>query len=325
MYLLLKSETYKLEKKYEELTSVYEQMIKDKNTKNLGFRGLMEQYLRSQDYHHAFIYGEKLFNNNPHIEKIYETLLNIVTKTNNWHQLIIITDKAFSNKIISKKQYNENKSIAFYEISQIKKYSDSKESLIYAKKALKLRENFPPYIKLYFDLLIQDEQFSFAKKYIRKMWKVAPHLEYRDSLLVLAQKIKIDLLDLIRFVVVGDSNAEESKILIVEASIFDKKWDTARKEIRELLGDHPKKEVCLLMAEIEGGENNDIQKKNSWILRSRDGKNNKIWVCALSYKAQYSWTSISKGGFFNSLEWREPNMLNQIQIKDNRSLSYENK
>ena len=65
-------------------------MIKYKKTENLGYRGLMEQFLRSQDYHHAFIYGEKLFNNNPYIEKIYDTLVNIVVKTNNWQQLIII-------------------------------------------------------------------------------------------------------------------------------------------------------------------------------------------------------------------------------------------
>ena len=29
--------------------------------KNLGFRGLMEQYLRSHDYHHAFIYAERSY------------------------------------------------------------------------------------------------------------------------------------------------------------------------------------------------------------------------------------------------------------------------
>jgi len=53
--LLLKSEVFKIEKKYIELNLVYEEMIKSESTKNLGFRGLMEQYLRSQDYHHAFI------------------------------------------------------------------------------------------------------------------------------------------------------------------------------------------------------------------------------------------------------------------------------
>ena len=56
--LLLKSETLKIEKKFDELETVYEEMLKNHNTKILGLRGLMKQYLYAQDYHHAFIYGE---------------------------------------------------------------------------------------------------------------------------------------------------------------------------------------------------------------------------------------------------------------------------
>ena len=40
-------------------------MLKNPNTNLLGLRGLMEQNLRSEDYHHASIYGEKLFQLNP--------------------------------------------------------------------------------------------------------------------------------------------------------------------------------------------------------------------------------------------------------------------
>jgi len=118
--LLLKSEIFKVEKKYDELSVVYENMSKNKHTENLGYRGMMEQYLRAQDYHHAFIYGERLFNNNPFIEKIYDTLVSIIAKTNNWQQLLIISDRAFSKKIIDKKIYEENKSIRFFEIAKIK-------------------------------------------------------------------------------------------------------------------------------------------------------------------------------------------------------------
>ena len=92
--LLLQSEILKIEKKSEELNSVYDLMIKKNKTKTLGYRGLMEQSLKQQDYHHAFIYGEKLFLLNPKIEKLYETLLNVIAKTKNWNQLTNIIDKA---------------------------------------------------------------------------------------------------------------------------------------------------------------------------------------------------------------------------------------
>ena len=65
-------------------------MIKRKKTETLGYRGLMEQNLNQQDYHHAFIYGEKLFFLNPKIEKLYDTLIYVIAKTKNLNQLLII-------------------------------------------------------------------------------------------------------------------------------------------------------------------------------------------------------------------------------------------
>ena len=55
-------------------------MIKNDKTKLLGLRGLMEQNLKAQDFHHALIYGENLFKISPYIEKIYETLVYIIGK-----------------------------------------------------------------------------------------------------------------------------------------------------------------------------------------------------------------------------------------------------
>ena len=93
--LLLKSESLKIEKKFNELDNVYEEMLDNPQTNLLGLRGLMEQNIRAQDYHHAFVYGEKLFYLNPRIDKLYETLVNIIAKTNNWHKFLQINDHDF--------------------------------------------------------------------------------------------------------------------------------------------------------------------------------------------------------------------------------------
>ena len=282
--LLLKSEIFKVEKKYDELSLVYEDMSKNKHTENLGYRGMMEQYLRVQDYHHAFIYGERLFNNNPFIEKIYDTLVSIIAKTNNWQQLLIISDRAFSKKIIDKKIYEENKSIGFFEIAKIKQLSEIEESLKYMQKAIKLRKNFPPYIKLYINLLIQNKNYNLAKKSIKKAWNELPHAEYKESILSLAAHLEIEMLELVEYIAGTSYKNEESIILMVEALIESKKWDDARNQIKNLLDVRPKKEVCLLMAKIEEGDSSDVQKINAWTQRAKDGAANNIWICTISKK-----------------------------------------
>jgi len=312
--LLLKSEIFKVEKKYDELSVVYEDMSKNKHTENLGYRGMMEQYLRAQDYHHAFIYGERLFNNNPFIEKIYDTLVSIIAKTNNWQQLLIISDRAFSKKIIDKKVYEENKSIGFFEIAKIKQLSEIEESLKYMQKALKLRKNFPPYIKLYINLLIQNKNYNLAKKSIKKAWNELPHAEYKESILSLAAHLEIEMLELVKYIAGTSYKNEESIILMVEAFIESKKWDDARNQIKDLLDVRPKKEVCLLMAKIEEGDSGDVQKINAWTQRAKDGAANNIWICTISKKSQQTWSSVSEAGYFNSLEWRQPIMLDSLEI-----------
>ena len=312
--LLLKSEIFKVEKKYDELSVVYEDMSKNKHTENLGYRGMMEQYLRAQDYHHAFIYGERLFNNNPFIEKIYDTLVSIIAKTNNWQQLLIISDRAFSKKIIDKKVYEENKSIGFFEIAKIKQLSEIEESLKYMQKALKLRKNFPPYIKLYINLLIQNKNYNLAKKSIKKAWNELPHAEYKESILSLAAHLEIEMLELVKYIAGASYKSEETIILMVEAFIESKKWDDARNQIKDLLDVRPKKEVCLLMAKIEEGDSSDVQKINAWTQRAKDGAANNIWICTISKKSQQTWSSVSEAGYFNSLEWRQPIMLDSLEI-----------
>jgi HemY protein len=316
--LLLKSEVFKIEKKYQDLSLVFEDMIKYKKTENLGYRGLMEQFLRSQDYHHAFIYGEKLFNNNPYIEKIYDTLINIVVKTNNWQQLIIITEKAYSKKIIDKKLYKENKSIAFYEIAKIKQLSEIAEACSYIQKSLKLRENFSPYVKLYVQILIEEKKYLAAKKFLKKTWTYNSHPELKSSIIKLAEDSQEGVLTVAQYIVSSNSN-EDSTILLVEVLILEKKWNEARDKLKTLLDVRPKKEVCLLMAKIEEGENNNFQKINSWKIRSEKGSANNIWVCTVSNKQQNEWASVSYGGYFNSLVWKQPNVLNQIQININNN------
>ena len=313
--LLLKSEIYKVEKKSSDLQKVYEEMIKNNNTAILGYRGLMEQYLKEHDFHHAYIYGEKLFNINPHVEKIYETLVNIIAKTQHWQQLITITDKALSKKIINKSTYQENKAIAFFEIAKIKKDSDREDSIHFIEKAIKLKKNFPPFLDLYINLLIENKKYDFAKKILRRAWSDSPHLDYKSNIISLSNNLGISFLDLADYIVGSNDSKEVSKLLLVEAAISNNKWKEARNQIKDLLDVQPKKEICLLMARIEEGDSNDIQKVNSWKLRAKNGEMSNLWVCSITNKSQNQWSSLSNSGYFNSLVWKQPIMLNQLIIE----------
>ncbi|MBT4645530.1 MAG: hypothetical protein HOC10_03405 [Pelagibacteraceae bacterium] len=310
--LLLQSEILKIEKKFDELNNVYDLMIKNNKTKTLGYRGLMEQSLKQQDYHHAFIYGEKLFLLNPKIDKLYQTLLNVIAKTKNWNQLINITDKAYSNKIIKKEEANENKSIALYEIAKIKMKSDFKEAIKLIEKAISLKGNFSPYIKLYTQILFTNNNNFKALKVLKKYWNQTPNSLLRLSITEVLKENKINEIEFIQRLISKNQNNEESKKILIDFAIYFNNWSVARDNIKGLIGSNPSREICLFMSEIELGEFNDIQKSEGWKLRANNTGSDYYWVCKITNNPQKNWSALSDSGYFNSLEWIQPKMLSVL-------------
>ena len=309
--LLLKSEVLKIEKKFPELNNIYEDMIKSKKTETLGYRGLMEQNLRNQDYHHAFLYGEKLFSINPNIEKLYDTLIFIAAKTKNWNQIILLSDKAFSNKIISKNDLNENKSVGFYEIAKIKYDSDIKDSLKNILKALDLKKNFPPYVKLHLEIIAGLSDKRNLKKLIKKYWSLNPSSLLRSIIIKILNDNDLTDIKFINEIIKNNAGEEESKKLLIYFAIKNLKWDIARENVIGMIGSSPSKDICYFMSDIELGENNDKQKSDAWIMRAENAKLENSWICRITNQSQEEWSSLSDSGNYNSLVWSSPMMIRQ--------------
>ncbi len=309
--LLLKSEVLKIEKKFPELNNVYENMIKSKKTETLGYRGLMEQNLRDQDYHHAFLYGEKLFSINPNIEKLYDTLIFIAAKTKNWNQIISLSKKAFSHKLISKNGLNENKSIGFYEIAKIKFDSDIKDALKNILKALELKKNFAPYVKLHLEIIVNLNDKKNLKKLIKKYWSLNPSSLLRSILTKILNDNDLTDIKFINEIINNNANEEESKKLLIYFAIKNLKWDIARQNIIGMIGSNPSKDICYFMSDIELGENNDKQKSDAWIMRAQNAKLENSWICTITNQSQEEWSSLSDSGNYNSLVWSSPMMISQ--------------
>ena len=308
--LLLKSEVFKIEKKQDKLLEVYDLMLASKKTQTIGYRGLMELNLKNQDYHHAFLYGEKLFNLNPNIEKLYETLTYICAKTKNWNQLILLSDKAYYNKSISKNILLENKSIGYFEIAKIKSDSNLQDAIINITKALDLKKNFPPFIKLHLELVAKTNNLFLLKKLVKKYWLSNPIYLVRSIITQIIIDNNLGQLIFINQIIKNNMNIDESKKLLIFFAIKNQEWNIARNNIIGLIGSNPSREICLFMADIELGENNDKQKSDSWIMRSENALSENLWICKITNQSQDVWSSLSDSGYFNSLVLNDVKMIN---------------
>jgi len=176
---------------------------------------------------------------------------------------------------------------------------------------MKLKRSFPPYIKLYLEILLLNENILQIKKIIKKFWVEKPSSSLRNAVTEILKENKLDNIDLIQYIVDKNIDNSESKKLLVDFSIYLNQWSMARNNIKGLIGTNPSREICLFMADIELGEFNDIQKSESWKLRAQNAELEYLWICNITNMYQKNWTALSESGYFNSLEWSRPKMLNQ--------------
>ena len=124
-------------------------------------------------------------------------------------------------------------------------------------------------------------------------------------------------MNFINQIIKNNINNDESKKMLIFFSIKKLDWKLAREKIVGLIGSNPSREICLFMAEIELGQNNDKQKSDSWIMRSEGSINKNLWVCSITNKSQEEWSSLSDSGYFNSLV-----LSNSKMIKNNNNYEY---
>ena len=159
-------------------------------------------------------------------------------------------------------------------------------------------------------------EISRINKVIKKYWNSNPNSSLRRIISEFLKKNKMGNLENIRSIIKGSRDDKESKKLLVDFAIHNGEWSLARSNVNGLIKFNPDREVCILMAALEMGEFNDIQKRDAWMLRAENSNLDEIWICQITNISQNNWSSVSESGHFNSLEWRRPKMLGSKILND---------
>ena len=183
-------------------------------------------------------------------------------------------------------------------------------------KAIKLCGPFPPFIKLHLEILLIKNDISKINKIIKKYWNSDPNSSLRNVVSEFLKKNNMSNLENIKFIVKGSYDDQESKKLLLDFAIHNNDWPLARENVKGLIKTNPDREICEFMAALEMGEFNDIQKRDSWMLRAENANLDEIWICQVTNIPQNYWGSVSDSGHFNSLEWRRPKMLGTNILKN---------
>ena len=70
---------------------------------------------------------------------------------------------------------------------------------------------------IYLNLLLENKEYNYAKKLLKKAWNERPHPQYTPIIFSIAKHLKIDTLELVKTIINSQFNLEESKLLLVKA------------------------------------------------------------------------------------------------------------
>ena len=120
-------------------------------------------------------------------------------------------------------------------------------------------KSFPPFIKLYLDILFHNGEVSQLIKIIKKYWSESPSSSLRLIISQFLKKTKLDDIENIKRIVKSNTNQIESKKLILDFAIHNSDWVLARENVVGLINADPDREICNFMALLELGDSDDKQ------------------------------------------------------------------
>jgi HemY protein len=108
---------------------------------------------------------------------------------------------------------------------------------------------------------------------------------------------------------------KSSAVVLARAAIDAFDWNTARAALASYAAANPSQAVCLLMAEIEEGENADQGKAREWLNRAVRAPRDPVWT-ADGITAE-EWEPVSPlTGRLDAFEWRVPTSAVATRLPD---------
>jgi HemY protein len=184
--------------------------------------------------------------------------------------------------------------------------TDPLAALDHALVALKLVPDFVPAALIAARIQSDRGETRRAMSLLRRVWRASSH-PHVATLYANAQPgaSAVERLKRVRELIDSPPPNLPAAIVLARAAVDAYDWSAARSALANYSSGNPTQTVCLLMAEIEEGQNADQGKAREWLARAVRAPRDAVWV-ADGITAD-EWEPISPvTGRLDAFEWRVP-------------------
>lgn len=285
----------------------FHKMTLTPETKLLGLRGLHIEARRRDDADAAHHFAKEAHEIAP-VPWAGAAMLEHLAGKGDWQKAREAIEASLAAKAIDAAAAQNMRAVVETAMAMEKEGEHPQDALHLARLALKRRPDFAPAAVAAARVLVRHGDQKQALKLIETVWAKKPHPDLGAAYLeALSDESNAAKLARVEKLARLAPDATESRHLLAEAALSARDFAKARDALAPLLaGDTPPTaHTCLLMAEIEDGEQGPSGPVREWLARGSRAPRDPVWIA--DGVVSKHWLPMSpKTGRLDAFEWKPP-------------------
>jgi HemY protein len=284
----------------------YRALINNKKTAVAALAGLYEQARTQGRAEAALGFAQKAVTLAPQTRWAVSAVLDDLTRRGNWQ---VALDRVLAETATTREEkLAKRRKLAVLEtaIAREAEQTDPLLALDRSLIALKHQPDFVPAALIASRILINRNESRKAMSQLRRVWRATSHPHIATLYANAVPGVStVDRLKRVRELIDTPPPNLQAAIVLARAAVDAQEWAAARNALASYSVASPTQAVCMLMAEIEEGQNADQGKAREWLARAVRAPRDAVWT-ADGITAD-DWEPVSPvTGTLDAFEWRVP-------------------
>jgi len=284
----------------------YRALISNKKTAVAALAGLYEQARTQGRSDAALSFAQKAVALAPQTRWASDAVLDDLTRRGQWAEALARVDAETAATREEKMVKRRKQAVLVTALARETVDNNPLAALDHTLAALKLVSDFVPAALIAARIQSNRGEVRRAMSLLRRVWRATSH-PHVATLYANAQPgaSAVDRLKRIRELIDTPPPNLPAAIVLARANVDAYEWPAARNALANYSSADPTQAVCLLMAEIEEGQNTDQGKAREWLARAVRAPRDPVWTA--DGITSDEWEPISPvTGRLDAFEWRVP-------------------
>jgi HemY protein len=294
----------------------YRALISNRKTALAALSGLYDQARQQGRSDAALTFAQKALDISPYAPWASEAVFDDLAQKGLWAEALdmVTAEPAATREDKMKKRRRQ----AVIETARAKQAepTDPLAALDHALAALKLQPEFVPAALVAARVYINRGESRKAMSLLRRVWRATSHPGIATLFCNAVPGVSsVERLKRIHEIIDTPPQNKSAAVVLARAAIDAYEWETARDALAAYAVSNPSQGICLMMAEIEEGQNGDQGKSREWVNRAVRAPRDPVWT-ADGITAE-EWEPVSPvTGKLDAFEWKVPTSAVATRVAD---------